>query len=336
MVRLILALVFSVALVLIMMPRVLPVLHRLKFGQTIYDLGPQSHKAKQGTPTMGGLVFAAVTSIVALALHGVWFGKGDFALALMVFSLLSMSIGFVDDYVKVVKKRSLGLVWWQKVIGQITVGLLFSLYCYFTPAIGSALVIPFVGVTWDLGIWYVPVMTLVIMFMINSANLQDGLDGLLASVASVGSVAWAAAALLGVTAAGTLFNTAQAGNYANVALFALALAGACMGFLWFNYYPAKVFMGDTGSMFIGGATVGMAMVLRLPFLMILIAFTMIMSSLSVIMQRVYFKLTHGKRIFKMSPIHHHFELSGMSEPQIVTMYATLTGILSMVAVLSLY
>ena len=121
----------------------------------------------------------------------------------------------------------------------------------------------------------------------------------------------------------------------NIAVFALALAGSCIGFLRFNYYPAKVFMGDTGSMFIGGATVGMAMLLRQPLLMVLIAFTMIMSSLSVIIQRVYFKLTHGKRIFKMSPIHHHFELSGMNEPQIVAMYSLVTGILSIIAVLSL-
>ena len=332
--RLTLALLVSVAAMLLITPRVLPVLHRLKFGQTIYRLGPESHQAKQGTPTMGGLTFAAVTTVTVLALHGEWFGKNDFGLALVAFSLLSMSIGFVDDYIKVVKKRSLGLVWWQKVIGQVLVGALFSLFCYLSPQVGSRIIIPFTTVEWDLGVWYVPLMTLVIMFMINSANLQDGLDGLLSSVAAVGGVAWAVLALLAALAGGALFGNAAPGNLANVALFGLVLSGACIGFLRFNFHPAKVFMGDTGSMFIGGATVGMAMVLRVPLLMVLIAFTMILSSLSVIIQRVYFKLTHGKRVFKMSPIHHHFELSGMTEPQIVAMYAAVTGILSIAAVLS--
>lgn len=336
MLRLILALILSVVAMLLISPRVLPILHRLKFGQTIYDLGPEAHKVKQGTPTMGGLVFAAVTCIVALALHGTWYGKADFGLALVAFSLLSMLIGFVDDYIKVVRKRSLGLVWWQKVIGQVAVGVLFSLYCYLSPDVGSKIIIPFWNIQWDLGFWYVPVMTLVIMFMINSANLQDGLDGLLSSVTTIGSVAWSAIALFGTVAVSTLFSADIAGNYENIAIFGLALAGACIGFLRFNYYPAKVFMGDTGSMFIGGATVGMAMLLRQPLLMVLIAFTMIMSSLSVIIQRMYFKLTHGKRIFKMSPIHHHFELSGMTEPQIVTMYSLVTGILSIISVLSLH
>ncbi len=334
MLRLSLALLVSFAAMLVITPRVLPVLHRLKFGQTIYKLGPESHQAKQGTPTMGGLTFAAVTTVTVLVLHGQWFGKNDFALALVVFSLLSMSIGFVDDYIKVVRKRSLGLIWWQKIIGQVLFGALFSWFCYQSPQIGSSIIIPFTAITWNLGIWYVPLMTLVSMFMINSANLQDGLDGLLASVSATGGVAWAAIALIASLAGGTLFAGAAPGNLAGVTLFGLVLSGACIGFLRFNYYPAKVFMGDTGSMFIGGATVGMAMVLRLPLLMILIAFTMIASSLSVIIQRVYFKLTHGKRIFKMSPIHHHFELSGMTEPQIVTMYTAVTGILSMIAVLS--
>ena len=336
MLRLIFALVGSIGLVLLIMPRVLPVLHRLKFGQTIYDLVPERHKAKQGTPTMGGLVFAATTTLVAMGLHGTWFGKADFGLAVVVFSLLSMMVGFVDDYIKVVRKRNLGLVWWQKVVGQLLLGGLFSLYCFLHPQIGSAIVVPFLHIEWQLGVWYIPLMTLVSMFMINSANLQDGLDGLLSSVATVGASAWALLALLLTMGVGLLPGAvAPDGNYLNVTVFALALVGSLIGFLRFNFYPAKVFMGDTGSMFIGGATVALSMVLRSPLLMILIAFTMIMSSVSVILQRIYFKLTHGKRIFKMSPIHHHFELSGMNEPQIVAMYAIITGVLSMVAVLSL-
>ena len=183
----------------------------------------------------------------------------------------------------------------------------------------------------------IPVVILSIfgIFMVNSANLQDGLDGLLSSVASIGSAAWGVMALFFLSAVSGLNNAELNNNYYAVAIFAMAVMGSCLGFLRFNHYPARIFMGDTGSMFIGGATVGMAMVLRQPLMLLLIAFTMVGSSLSVMMQVTYFKLTHGKRIFKMSPIHHHFELCGYSETQIVSMYAVVTGILSFVAVLSL-
>ncbi|MEG0268672.1 MAG: phospho-N-acetylmuramoyl-pentapeptide-transferase [Clostridia bacterium] len=335
MLRLILALILSVVAMLLIGPRVLPILRKLKFGQTIYELGPQTHKTKQGTPTMGGLMFAAVTCIVALLVHGTWYGKDDFILALVGVSLLSMLVGFVDDYIKVVKKRNLGLIWWQKIIGQVLVAVGFSLYCYLNPMVGSKILIPFFNVEWDLGVFYVPLMACVMIFMINSANLQDGLDGLLSSVTVIGSAAWGLMALFITMASSSAMSKEMIGNYQNIAIFAMALAGACMGFLRFNHYPALVFMGDTGSMFIGGATVGLAMLTRMPLYMLLICFTLVMSSLSVIIQRIYFKVTHGKRIFKMSPIHHHFELSGMSEQQIVAMYAVVEGILSLVALLSL-
>ncbi|MEF9879271.1 MAG: phospho-N-acetylmuramoyl-pentapeptide-transferase [Clostridia bacterium] len=335
MLRLILALILSVVAMLLIGPRVLPILRKLKFGQTIYELGPQTHKTKQGTPTMGGLMFAAVTCIVALLVHGTWYGKDDFILALVGVSLLSMLVGFVDDYIKVVKKRNLGLIWWQKIIGQVLVAVGFSLYCYLNPMVGSKILIPFFNVEWDLGVFYVPLMACVMIFMINSANLQDGLDGLLSSVTVIGSAAWGLMALFVTMAYSSAMSQEMIGNYQNIAIFAMALSGACMGFLRFNHYPALVFMGDTGSMFIGGATVGLAMLTRMPLYMLLICFTLVMSSLSVIIQRIYFKVTHGKRIFKMSPIHHHFELSGMSEQQIVAMYAVVEGILCLIALLSL-
>jgi phospho-N-acetylmuramoyl-pentapeptide-transferase len=218
--------------------------------------------------------------------------------------------------------------------------------------VGSKVIVPFVNIEWDLGIFYIPLLALTVLFMVNSANLQDGLDGILSSVTAVGSIGWAAIAL---TVAGTLVNvtssygvgivnypedmaarTALAGNYQTIAAFALALCGACIGFLRFNHYPATVFMGDTGSMFIGGAVVGMAMLLREPFLLLLIGFTMVMSSVSVILQRYYYKLTRKltgtpKRLFKMSPIHHHFELCGMKETKIVLMYTIVTAVLSAIA-----
>lgn len=334
--RMICALLLSFVAMLVLGPKVIPLLHRLNFGQTIYNLGPQTHKSKQGTPIMGGLMMATVTLVTCLLLHPKgWYGGEDFMLALLAVSLLSMLIGFADDYIKAVKKRHEGLTPWQKIAGQVLVAVGFTLWCYFNPMIGSKILIPFANVEWDLGVWYIPLMSLVVIFMVNSANLQDGLDGLLSSVASIGSAAWGVMALFFLSAVSALNNVELNNNYYSVAIFALAVAGSCMGFLRFNHYPAKIFMGDTGSMFIGGATVGMAMVLRQPLMLLLIAFTMVCSSLSVMLQVTYFKATHGKRIFKMSPIHHHFELCGYSETQIVSMYAVVTGILSLVAILSL-
>ena len=334
--RMICALLLSFVAMLVVSPRVIPVLHRLKFGQTIYDLGPKSHKSKQGTPTMGGIMMAGVTFVTSLVLHPKgWYGVEDFMLALLAVSMLSMLIGFGDDFIKVAKKRSLGLTPWQKIAGQVVVAVGFTLWCYFHPQIGSRIFVPFLNVEWDLGIWYIPLMSLTVIFMVNSANLQDGLDGLLSSVASIGSAAWGVMALFFLSAVSGLNNAELNNNYYAVAIFAMGVMGSCLGFLRINHYPARIFMGDTGSMFIGGATVGMAMVLRQPLMLLLIAFTMVGSSLSVMMQVTYFKLTHGKRIFKMSPIHHHFELCGYSETQIVSMYAVVTGILSFIAVLSM-
>ena len=167
----------------------------------------------------------------------------------------------------------------------------------------------------------VPLMALVMIFMINSANLQDGLDGLLSSVTVISSAAWGLMAVFVALAGGAFMSPELLGNYRHLAVFALALSGACMGFLRFNHYPALVFMGDTGSMFIGGAMVGMAMLLRMPLYMILICFTLIASSMSVIIQRVYFKATHGKRIFRMTPIHHAFEMRGWREVKIDAFFA---------------
>lgn len=335
MLRLILALLISVTGMLLIGPKVMPVLRKLKFGQTIYALGPESHKSKQGTPTMGGIMFALVTCLVSLVLHTGKYGVNDFLLTLVILSLLSMIIGFVDDYIKAVKKRSMGLTWWQKMLGQVVIGTAFSTYCYCNPLVGSKLIVPCFNVEWDLGISYIPLMTLVIMYMINSANLLDGLDGLLSSCTVIGSAAWGLMAVCASLTAAAVLNPEFFLNLRNLAIFAMALTGACMGFLRFNHYPARVFMGDTGSMFIGGATVGMAMLLRMPLFLLLIAFTMVASSLSVMLQVAYFKITHGKRIFKMSPIHHHFELSGMAEQQIVTMYSIITGVLSLIAFLSI-
>ena len=263
------ALLLSMAIALLTGPKLIAYLKKLHFGQTIYELGP-SHQQKQGTPVMGGLMMAAGILVSSLVFHPVpWNGGWDAIIPLLAVAFLSMAVGFADDYIKAVKKRHDGLSPWQKIAGQVIVAVGFSVYCYFNPNIGSRIRVPFAGTEWDLGIFYIPLMTLL------------------------------------------------------------------TGFLRYNRYPAKTFMGDTGSMLLGGGTVAMALVLRLPLLLILIFFTPIMSSVSVIMQRYYFKLTHGKRIFLMSPIHHHFEKKGYSETQIVGMYAGITLVLSLIAIVSI-
>ncbi|MBQ8556221.1 MAG: phospho-N-acetylmuramoyl-pentapeptide-transferase [Clostridia bacterium] len=352
MLRMILALILSAAVVLLTGPKFIAWLRKLKLGQTIYELGPQSHQKKQGTPIMGGLIIA-LGCVVAFVVCGATLGAWDHMLALLFVALGSMAVGFGDDWIKMVKKRHEGLTPKQKIIGQAVVCVGFALYCYLHPDVGSKVIIPFVNVEWDLGIFYIPLLALTVLFMVNSANLQDGLDGILSSVTAVGCIGWASIAIimyvtvglpeytesLGAQSFVDYLGNAVYGDYATIAVFALALCGACIGFLRFNHYPATVFMGDTGSMFIGGAVVGMAMLLRQPFLLLLIGFTCVMSSVSVILQRYYFKLTRKltgtpKRLFKMSPLHHHFELCGMKETKIVLMYAIVTAVLSAIAVLS--
>jgi phospho-N-acetylmuramoyl-pentapeptide-transferase len=224
----------------------------------------------------------------------------------------------------------------------VIVSLGFSIYCYFSPAVGSAIRIPFLGTEWDLGIFYIPLMTLLVIFIVNSSNLQDGLDGLLGSVTAVGASAWAVICGILVLVSG-LTGKGSAGDSATVGVFAMSMAGACIGFLRYNRYPARTFMGDTGSMLLGGGMAAIAMLLHQPLLLILICFTPIMSSVSVILQRYYFKLTRrfgkdhqGKRLFLMSPVHHHFEKKGYSETQIVSMYAGVTLVLSLIAILSIF
>ena len=331
--RMIGAALIALAAALLIGPGLIRYLKKLHFGQTIYELGP-SHQQKQGTPVMGGLMMAAGILLGSLICHpAAWDGIWDFSLPLLLVSFLSMAVGFADDYIKAVKKRHDGLSPWQKIAGQVIVSLAFSAYCFFSPRVGSVIRLPFTGAEWDLGIFYIPVMTLLVIFIVNSSNLQDGLDGLLGTVTAVGASAWAVICMIMILAA-SLTGGNDTGGTATVGVFAMSMAGACVGFLRFNRYPAKTFMGDTGSMLLGGGTAATALLLRQPLLLLLIFFTPIMSSVSVILQRYYYKLTHGKRIFLMSPIHHHFEKKGYTETQIVSMYAGVTLLLSLIAVIA--
>ncbi len=311
-------------------PVLLPVLRKLKFGQHVYELAPESHQKKQGVPTMGGWMICLISVLVAVVLHiGGWDVRTDMMLAALLFALGNLFIGFADDMTKIRRKNNKGLSEMQKTVAQVILGLAFAVYCYAHPDVGPSVIVPFFGVEWNLGWFYIPAATLVIFATTNSANLLDGLDGLLGSVALVD---FATFGLLAMFAAGAAIGAAT--NMTNLAVLCCAIAGSCMGFLRFNIFPARVFMGDTGSMYIGGAVVAIALLLRLPLLIPIACFCMMISILSVFIQRMYYKATHGKRIFKMSPIHHHFELSGVPESKIVAMYTIVTVILCLLSLLS--
>lgn len=324
--RLIYAAILSFVIALALGPLVIPWLKRMKFGQTVYDLGPQSHKVKQGIPTMGGIIFAVPMVIVPLLLSFKE-SRWDFLPIAILSMLLFAMIGFIDDFVKIKMKRNLGLTPLQKIIPQLVLALALSFWAYHNPSVGSKLIVPFTSLEWDLGPFFIPVMTFIIIGTVNSANLLDGLDGLLAGCGLIDFICMALIAML-LSLAGT-----QTGNMSNLMIFCGSAAGALLGFLRYNSYPAGVFMGDVGSFAIGGSLMAIMLLTRLSLLLPIIALAMMMSSVSDIIQIGYFKLTHGKRVFKMAPLHHHFELSGMQETKIVAMYMIVTTLLCLIALL---
>ncbi len=325
--RLIWTVVAAFAMAIVLGPIVIPWLKKKRFGKEIYELGPQSHKKKQGTPQMGGIIFALPALVAALAFS---YGdaRWDFMLIVLVSALGFGLVGFVDDYLKISRHSAEGLTPKQKLIPQIVLAVGLAVWGYLNPKIGASLTVPFFNVEWNLGWFYIPVMIFVLVGTVNSANLLDGLDGLLGGC---GLFDFVAMALICVAMAAA--NPAEADNLLNVAIFAGAMVGALMGFLRYNSHPARVFMGDVGSFFIGGALVGMTLVTRLSLLLPVIALAMVLSSLSDLIQFAYFRATHGKRFFKMAPLHHHFELSGMPETSIVAMYYIVTAMLCLVSLL---
>ena len=318
--RMLLTLLLAFAVGCLLGKLLLPVLHKLKFGQNIYELAPEAHKKKQGTPTMGGLVIAGAAIVAALVANDYTqpFSQ-NMLLAMLLMAFGNLCIGFADDMTKIRRGKNGGLTAKQKMFFQTILALAFSAYCYFHPQVGPVIKVPFLRVEWNLGILYIPIMMFIIVGTTNSANLLDGLDGLLTSVSMVDFL--------------TLAVMAGAAALPGVGVCSAAMCGACMGFLTRNAYPAQMFMGDTGSMFIGGAVVAAAMLMRQPLILVLIAFWMLMSSVSDIIQITYFKATHGKRVFKMAPIHHHFELCGIHETKIVMMYMITTVILCVIALM---
>lgn len=302
-------------------PRLLPVLRKLKFGQTVRDDGPQSHLQKNGTPTMGGFIFITaiiITSVVIILLRHEFATEVVISLLFMIFFGF---VGFVDDYIKVVKKRSLGLKAKQKIAMQVVFSAILAILQLKISPLGSSILVPFTNMKFDLGIIYVPFLMFVIIAIVNSVNLTDGLDGLASTVTVIVSLCFAAIALI-------------TGNRA-VVYFMMSVAGACIGFLKVNKYPAKVFMGDTGSMALGGAVASAAIILNLELIVPIVCFVYFMESVSVILQVGYYKKTK-KRIFKMAPLHHHFELCGWHETKVVRVFNIITVIMGLIGILSVY
>lgn len=309
----------------------IPYLHKLKFGQTILEIGPDWHKKKQGTPTMGGIMFIAgiLLSTVAVYTARILLSQNvptiqQFNIFIgLIMALCYGLIGFIDDYIKVVKKRNLGLTAPQKLVMQFAVAILYLLALrYIGGDAGlTSTVIPFIGPV-ELGWFYYVIASVVIVGVVNATNLTDGIDGL------DGSITFFAAIFM-------LLISSMLGSIGGV-IESAALAGGCLGFLVWNFHPAKVFMGDTGSLFLGGMVCSVLFALDVPILVILIGIVYLAEMFSVMLQVTYFKLTHGKRLFKMSPIHHHFEMCGWSEVKIVCVFSLVTAIAGVGAVLLTY
>jgi phospho-N-acetylmuramoyl-pentapeptide-transferase len=298
-------------------PIFIPFLRRLKFGQSIRDDGPESHMKKSGTPTMGGIVILIATIITAVAMSD-WLGAFSTEMILLLFVTIGYGLlGFLDDFIKVVMKRNLGLTSKQKLFGQLVIAAIFF-YVLTKSGFSTEVSIPGTDLSLQLGSFYVVLIIFMLVGGSNAVNLTDGLDGLLAGTAAIAFGAFAVLAW------------SQGQN--EVAIFSAAVVGAVLGFLVFNAHPAKVFMGDTGSLALGGAIAAIAIITKLEILLVIIGGVFVIETLSVIIQVISFKL-RGKRVFKMSPIHHHYELSGWSEWRIVVTF-WLVGFLF--AVLGIY
>ena len=315
----ILAIIIAFAISALLCPIIIPFLHKLKFGQQVRDDGPQSHLKKQGTPTMGGLII--LSSIIITSLF--YIPSYPKIIPVLFMTAGFGIIGFLDDYIKIILKRSEGLTPLQKLAGQIVITGIFAWYVLNSGEVGTDMLIPFTGGFEDgkflsLGILFVPALFFVTLGTDNGVNFTDGLDGLCTSVTIL---------------VATFLTIVAIGEDMGISPITGAVVGSLLGFLLFNVYPAKVFMGDTGSLALGGFVASAAYMMRLPLFIPIIGLIYLVEVLSVIIQVTYFKKTGGKRIFKMAPIHHHFELCGWSETRVVAVFSIVTAILCMVAYL---
>lgn len=317
----ILAIIIAFAISAILCPIVIPFLHRLKFGQQVRDEGPESHLKKQGTPTMGGLII--LTSIIVTSL----FYIRDYPKIIPVlFMTVGFGIvGFLDDYIKIVMKRSEGLKPLQKLAGQFIITGIFAYYLFHAKDVGTDMLIPFTGgfengLYLKLGILFIPALFIIVTGTDNGVNFTDGLDGLCTSVTIL---------------VATFLTAVSLGEKNGISPVTGAVVGSLLGFLLFNVYPARVFMGDTGSLALGGFVASTAFMMQIPLFIAIIGFIYLVEVLSVMLQIAYFKKTGGKRIFKMAPIHHHFELCGWSETRVVAVFSIVTAVLCLLAYLGL-
>lgn len=313
----ILAVIIAFVVSAILCPIVIPFLHKLKFGQQVREDGPQAHLKKQGTPTMGGLVILSSIIITSLL-----YLKDYPRIIPVLFVTVGFGvIGFLDDYIKIVMKRSEGLNPMQKLIGQIVITGIFAYYIVTSDEIGTGMLIPFMGSYLEMPVWlFVPALFFIVLGTDNGVNFTDGLDGLCTSVTIL---------------VATFFTIVAIGENSGISPITGAVVGSLLGFLLFNVYPARVFMGDTGSLALGGFVASSAFMMRMPLFIAVVGLIYLVEVLSVIIQVTYFKKTGGKRIFKMAPIHHHFELCGWSETRVVAVFSIITAILCLVAYLGL-
>ena len=296
-------------------PVVIPFLRKLKVGQTVRDEGPKTHLQKNGTPTMGGIII-----LISITVTSMFYVKSNPQIVPILFLTLGFGlIGLTDDYIKVVLKRSMGLRAWQKLVLQFVVTGVFAWYLVNYTDVSLAMKIPFwQGHYLNFGIWNIPILFFIVIGTVNGTNFTDGLDGLASSVTVV---------------VAAFFTVVAIGTGSGIEPVTCAVIGALLGFLLFNVYPAKVFMGDTGSLALGGFVAAAAYMMQMPIFIAIVGFIYLVEVLSVIIQVTYFKLTHGKRIFKMAPIHHHFELCGWSETRVVTVFSIVTALLCLVALM---
>ncbi|MDO4551905.1 MAG: phospho-N-acetylmuramoyl-pentapeptide-transferase [Bacillota bacterium] len=305
-----LPIVIAFVLTAVATPLFIPLLKRLKAGQSIREEGPQSHQAKAGTPTMGGIVLLLTVVVTCLTAGRL---NGDMFILLAAFAAFG-ALGFADDFIKVVQKRNLGLTAKQKFLLQILVAVVLAVYQQQVSVYGSRVFVPLVDIYWDLGWFYVPFVVFVVVAMVNAVNLTDGLDGLAAGVT--------VPVALFLALAGAAF------GFASTRVFCGALAGACLGFLLYNRHPARLFMGDTGSLALGGGLAAAAILMNVELLLPLAGGVYVLEALSVVLQVAYFKKTGGKRLFRMAPLHHHFELKGWKETRVVRTAVALALVLS--------
>lgn len=298
-------------------PVIIPMLRKLKMGQTEREEGVQSHLLKAGTPTMGGVIILLAIAITSLF----YIGKYPKIIPILFVTIGFGMIGFLDDYLKVVLKRSDGLMPMQKMALQIVVTAIFAFYIVKVAGVPLTMIIPFTGGrVLNIGWLAVPLLFVAVIGTVNGVNFTDGLDGLASSVTVL---------------VATFFTVVAIGTESGIHPVTCAVVGALLGFLLFNVYPASVFMGDTGSLALGGFVASTAYMLQMPLFIVIVGLIYLVEVLSVMIQVTYFKKTGGKRIFKMAPIHHHFELCGWSETRVVAVFSIITAILCLIALMAL-